>query len=382
MLVASRNVVRAQEMSEGYKSRWLEARAISRDKAIALKDWTMWFDSLSGTAMILVRYGVLAAGASLALSGAATIGAMVAATFLVTRVLTPVERFMGELPNILEASRNWGRLNRILSEQGDLSAITVQAAGSGRVRLSLDNVAVRSPVTGALILKGVTLDVAPGSMVQINGSSGRGKTVLAQVVLGLWRRVSGTILIDGINVERLADTQTARIFGYVPETPSFVAGTLAENIAHLDAEPDPDKLVAAAKQACLHAFISALPDGYQTVIDANALMLSRGQRHQLALARAVYRMPDILILDEPDAILLESLPETMDKTFGQILKRGGVILALSRKPLAIRQISASYRLEAGKLKLVKPAETVPASKPKLAVLSEPGIAAPLSAKRG
>lgn len=155
-------------------------------------------------------------------------------------------------------------------------------------------------------------------------------------------------------------------------------GTLAENIAHLDTGPDPDKLVSAAKQACLHGFISALPEGYQTVIDATAAILSRGQRHQLALARALYRTPDILILDEPDAMLLEGVPETMDKTLGQILKRGGVILALSRKPLALRQISASYRLDGGKLRLVAPVD----AKLKLAVLSESGIRSAMTAKRG
>ena len=369
IIVASRDVVRGQEMAAGFKARWLDARQLSRDRAIALKDWTVGFDNLSGTTVLIVRYSVLAVGAWLTLTGTLTIGAMVAATFLVTRVLTPVDHFMGELPNIVEAARNWGRLKRFLSDRPDQGAMA-GPAGNPRTRLVLDAVSVKSPLTGAMILKGLSLDIPPGSMVQVNGASGRGKSVLAQTILGLWRRSAGTILIDGVNLERIPDADTARIFGYVPETVGFVAGTLAENIAHLDPVPAPEQVAAAARQACLHGFISGLPDGYQTQIDPTAALLSRGQRHQLALARAVYRDPLLLIIDEPDPMLLDVLPETMDKTFGHILRRGGSILMLSRKPLELKQISATYRLDAGKLKRVKSGQPALLPKPKLAVLLE------------
>jgi ATP-binding cassette subfamily C protein len=382
MIVASRDVVRGQEMAGGFKSRWLEARRQSRDKAIALKDWTVGFDNLSGATVLIVRYSVLALGAWLTLGGTLTIGAMVAATFLVTRVLSPVDHFMGELPNILEAARNWARLKRFLSAkpEADLGA---GPAGSPRLRLALDTVWVKSPLTGASLLKGLSLEIPPGRMVQINGASGRGKSVLAQTILGQCRRSAGSILIDGINLERLSDDETAAIFGYVPETVGFVAGTIAENIAHLDPDPNPETVASAARQACLHAFISSLPDGYQTLLDPTAAQLSRGQRHQLALARALCRAPHLLIIDEPDAMLLDVLPETMDKTFSTVLRRGGSILILSRKMLDLKQISATYRLDGGKLKTVKTTQTPMAAKPKLTVLPETADkpAAPLSAAR-
>jgi PrtD family type I secretion system ABC transporter len=367
MIVASRDVVRGQEMATGFKARWLEARRQSRDRAIALKDWTVGFDNLSSTTCLIVRYSVLAVGAWLTLSGALTIGAMVAATFLVNRVLSPVDHFMGELPNIVEATRNWGRLKRFLSDRPDPD-VAAGLAGNPRIRLDIDAVSVKSPLTGAMILKGLSLQIPPGSMVQVTGASGRGKSVLAQTVLGLWRRSAGAILIDGLHLESIPDRDRARIFGYVPETVGFVSGTLAENIAHLDPDASPERVAAAAKQACLHAFISSLPEGYRTRIDPTASALSRGQRHQLALARAVYGDPLLLIIDEPDAMLLEVLPETMDKTFGAILRRGGSVLMLARKPLELKHISATYRLEDGKLKVVK--QSQPVSGPKLAVLPE------------
>ncbi len=223
----------------------------------------------------------------------------------------------------------------------------------------------------APILKGLALEVAPGSMVQINGASGRGKSVLAQTILGQWRRSAGSILVDGVNLDRMGCEDSARLFGYVPETPAFVAGTLAENIAHLDTDPSPEKVAGAARQACLHAVISALPDGYLTRIDATGSILSRGQRHQLALARALYRDPAILIIDEPDSALLESIPETLDKTFARLLRRGGVIVVLARKPLGLAMISATYRLDGGRLKAVAKAAV---AKPKIVVVGPATVA--------
>jgi ABC-type protease/lipase transport system fused ATPase/permease subunit len=236
-----------------------------------------------------------------------------------------------------------------------------------RTRLSLTDLSVRSTSAGTLILRGVSLDVPPGQMVQINGGSGRGKTVLAEAMLGICRRNAGKILIDGVNIERLSDDDRAGMFGYVPETAGFLEGTLAENIAHLDPDQDPEKVASAARKACLHATIAAMPDGYQTRIDPCASALSRGQRHQLALARAVYNSPKLLIMDEPDPMLLEVLPKTMESTFGHILNQGGSIILLSRKPLALNQISATYKLEGGKLKVVEPSEKRVA---KLTVMSD------------
>lgn len=362
MLAASRATLRSQEMARGFKDRWLAVRRQSRDKAIVLKDWTVWFDSFCDITVLLTRYSVLAVGAWLTLEGSLTVGAMVAATFLVSRVLVPVEKFLTELPNIADARRYWAQLKRILAAKAAERADPyVEEGGNPRARLSLVNVSVRSALTGETILKSITCDIAPGQMVQITGMTGSGKTALAETIMGLSRKSSGTILMNGQNLARMIDADTEQLFGYVPESPGFVTGTIAENIAHLDPSADPVRVAAAARKACLHAMISALPDGYQTQIDPVGSGLSRGQRAQLALARAVYRMPALLVMDEPDPMMMELIPKTMEKTFAQLMDKGGSILILARKPIAMAQISASYQIEDGKLKPLK-AKTLTAAK--------------------
>jgi ABC-type protease/lipase transport system fused ATPase/permease subunit len=197
--------------------------------------------------------------------------------------------------------------------------------------------------------------------------TGGGKTALAESIMGLWRLSGGRILVNGLNIAQLSDAETERLFGYVPESPGFIAGTLVENISHLDREASLDRVAAAARRACLHAMISSLPEGYQTLIDPAGSPLSRGQRHQLALARAVYYMPKLLIVDAPDSVLLEVIPKTVEKTFGQLTKEGGSILLLSRKKWPLKQISATYQIDDGRL---KPLETATAPPTKITVLSE------------
>ncbi len=134
MIAASRGTLRSQQMARGFEERWLAARRASRDRAITLKDWTGWFDSLSNIAVLLARYSVLAVGAWLVLQGSLTIGAMIAATFLVSRVLVPVEKFLTQLPDIADAWRNWGQLKRVLAAKAEERTDPLAVDGGNRGR--------------------------------------------------------------------------------------------------------------------------------------------------------------------------------------------------------------------------------------------------------
>lgn len=350
MLIASRDVVRTQEMGGGFKRRWLDTRDNARDKAIALKDWTSWFDSMSSTTVMLARYTVLACGAYMTLQGELTVGAMVAATFLVTRVLSPVDRFMVTIPKIREATVHWKKLKEVLTSRAShMTDNYAEELGNPRVRLQLDNVSVRSPLTNVLLLKSVSLSVQPGEMIEITSEPSGGKSVLAETILGMWKRSSGSIYMDGRHINRLADRETTTKFGFVPEHPHFFVGTIEENISRMDDDATPEKVASAARRAKLHALISALPDGYATKMDVRGTGFSSGQKYQLALARAIYHNPTLLIIDNPDPLLFERIPKKMEITLGGLLQRGGSIVVFARKPIQFSLVSRFLALKGGKL---------------------------------
>ncbi len=356
MMLISNDTIRSQEMTSSFKQRWVNARKNSRDKAIELMDWSAWFSITSRQIRMMVQYTVLATGAYLTLKGEMTVGAMVATTFLVVRVLLPVEQFFGQLPNIRKAIKNWKQLNKIVTAKtppaynDDLDNL--------EARLSLSNLSARSPMTSQLILRSISMTISPGSVVEISGPSGAGKSILAETLLGAWSKSGGTILVGGTNVSRLSSDQAGRLFGYVPETPNFVTGTVEENISRLEDMPDQEKVYAAAKRAGVHEMIIALPDGYDTQIDASNVGFSNGQKHQLAMARALYHGPKILIIDEPDTALRQALGGNLKELLDAFKAEGKIVLILSRTPLDLANTTNKKTLEGGRLKSVISAQNV------------------------
>ncbi len=355
-MLTSKDVIRSQEMTSSFKARWVTARRSARDKSIELSDWTTWFSILTTQIRMLLQYTVLAVGAYLTLQGQLTVGAMVAATFLVVRVFLPVEQFLKQLPSIKKAIGNWKRLKQILASKNIVQEN--QDLDDLEPRLSLTSIYTRSPITAHQILKSVNLTIEPGTVVEIIGKSGSGKTVLAETLLGVWPKSAGTILCGGVKIDRLSSQQASDMFGYVPETATLVSGTIEENISGLDVEPNREGMFAAAKLAQLHELIMALPDGYQTSIDDGNHCFSKEQKHRIALARALYNNPKILVIDEPDQSLRTALSNQLAGLVDDFKKRGNSIIVFSRKALELASADHQLLLEDGRIKNIKVVKNV------------------------
>ncbi|MFN9030968.1 MAG: ABC transporter ATP-binding protein [Betaproteobacteria bacterium] len=169
--------------------------------------------------------------------------------------------------------------------------------------LELRNVSYRYPGTTDSTLKHVQLQVAKGELVAIVGPSGAGKTTLLDLVTGLLSPTSGVVLIDSVDLSRLDMDKWRSRIGFVPQDPLLVNGDLTENICWGATRADGTRAEQAAKRAGLQELIRTLPQGMATPIGERGARLSGGQRQRLALARALYRDPAILILDEPTSSL-------------------------------------------------------------------------------
>lgn len=370
VLITSRDTVRSQDMGVGYHPRWQEARNQARDESIALKDWTGWFESMSRITAMVVRYLVLATGAYLTLQGALTVGAMVAATFLVTRILGPVDRFFVQIPRMFEARQHWLKLNKILANRAaEIEDDYAEQPGSQH-RLVLQNVSVRSPITNAMILRSVSLNANAGEVIEINGLSSQGKTVLMETILGMWEQNVGSVLVNGRHTKRLTDTEAQRLFGYAPESPGFVAGTIEENISGFELNPDPEAVGLAARRARMHAAINSLPDGFKTVLDPRGTCLSTFERYQLSLARAFYHEPQILLIDQLDSDMLVRIPKKLKQTLTALKEAGTTIVLTSREPLKLDYVDRQFELKDGKLIELRKSVASPNQNRKLAEKEE------------
>jgi len=248
----------------------------------------------------LVQILMQALGAYLVISGEGTPGILVATTVLLGRALSPVEQVVGSWRVLAEARLGFTRLAGLLDAAERQPERMKLPAPIGR--LQAQGLVFRPPQSERMVLAGVTLNLEPGESLAIIGASGAGKSTLARLLTGLWAPNNGTVRLDGVDLAQWPREELGPWLGYLPQDVELFAGTVAENIARLGAV-DSEKVVQAAQRAGVHTLILSLPQGYDTQIDGMGVMLSPGQRQRIALARALYGEPKLLVLDEPNSNL-------------------------------------------------------------------------------
>jgi len=225
---------------------------------------------------------------------------MVATTILLGRALAPVEQVVGSWRVLAEGRLAFRRLRELLEKADSRQERMVLPAPTGQ--LQAQGLMFRPLHSERLILAGVSLSLEPGESLAIIGPSGAGKSTLLRLLTGVWKPTTGVVRLDHVDLTQWPREEIGPWLGYVPQDVELFPGTVAENIARLG-EADSQKVVRAAQRAGVHELILSLPDGYDTVIDHMGVMLSPGQRQRIALARALFGDPKLLVLDEPNSNL-------------------------------------------------------------------------------
>lgn len=242
---------------------------------------------------LVLQIALLGTGAALTIAGSISAGSIVATSILMWRALQPLERAAASFAALRESHQALRRLRGVrMTDGGPVRGHVI--AG----RLEIEGIAVAHPRTGERLLSELSLDVGPGEVLGVVGPSGVGKTLLGRIAVGLHPHQAGKVRIDELPVS----VQTASLFcgalGYLPQDSALLEGTVAQNIARFRPAPLSD-VVAAARRARAAETIVALPDGYDSLIDPERPGLSGGQMRRIALARALFGDPRLVVLDEP-----------------------------------------------------------------------------------
>ncbi|HET9904664.1 MAG TPA: type I secretion system permease/ATPase [Xanthobacteraceae bacterium] len=259
------------------------------------------FGTASRTLRLFLQSAMLGTGAYLVIRQELSAGAMIAASIMMGRALAPVEAAIANWRGFVAARDSLHRLSAALARLGSEPERTaLPAPQSG---FTVEQLAVAAPGSRRLIVNNINLRLQAGEALGIVGPSGSGKTSLVRTLVGAWPPARGEIRIDGATLDQWVPEQLGARIGYVAQTVELFDATVTDNIARMQDKPDAAAVVAAAKAAGAHEMILRLPDGYNTRVGDGGAALSAGQRQRIALARALYGDPFLIVLDEPNANL-------------------------------------------------------------------------------
>ena len=355
-LKAESEVVQALGMREAGFTRWQRARGASLSESINAADTGGVYSILTKTFRQFLQSAMLGLAAWLVLRGELSSGAMIAGSILMGRALSPIEVAVGQWAVVQRAQEGWARLAELYSR------VPVEAGRINlprpRALLEAQNLTVVPPGENHATLRMVNFRLEPGQALGVIGPSGSGKSTLARALIGVWKPAGGKVRLDGAALEQYDPDVLGSYIGYLPQRVTLFEGTIAENIARLQGNPDGLKVVEAAKKAAAHDMILRLPDGYDTRVSALGGRLSGGQIQRIGLARALYGDPVIVVLDEPNSNLDNEGSVALNEAIKQMKAAGCAILIMAHRPAAIQECELLLVIEEGTRRAFGPRDQV------------------------
>jgi len=348
-------VVEAMGMRRPLFKRWMEkhyefvkVHSESSTVAAGYSNASKSFRMLSSSLM----YGV---GALLAISGHISPGMIIAGAVLLGRALAPISQLVATWKNFSSARIAYRKLDELLREfQAPTQRMSLPEPQG---RIDLENVILAPPMAEKPVLKGVNLHIEPGTSVAVIGPSAAGKSTIAKAITGVWHPISGHIRIDGADVHQYNRDELGIHVGYLPQDIELFEGTIADNISRFRDE-DPAKIIEAAKLSGTHDLIVRLPHGYETPIGPGGIALSGGQKQRIGLARAVYGLPKIIVLDEPNSNLDEAGEYALMMALRILKQKGSTVIFITHRHNLLALADAIAFVQEGRVTMYGPRDQV------------------------
>ena len=350
-------LTRALGMTDRLEHRWAAKRRLALALTQRSGEGVEGIGAFSKAFRQFLQSAILAAGAWLAIGGAISPGMIIAVSILSGRALAPVDQIIGQWSGITRARLAHRALHEAL---GVAPALRRTALPRPEGRVSVDEVAVRVPAEGGRqrhLLEGVSFELAPGAGLAVIGGSGAGKSTLARVLVGALVPDAGEVRLDGARLDQWPADQVGRHVGWLPQRVEFVPGTVGENIARFDEGDVDTAVVAAARLAGVHDLILSLPQGYETPLGPS-VPLSGGQAQRIALARALYGEPSLVVLDEPNAALDAAGEAALRAAISAMRDRGATVIVMTHKASVIGALDHVLILRDGRRAAFGPREEI------------------------
>lgn len=349
-------VVRALGMGQRLAGKWSAITETYLSHQIGAADIAGTYGAISKVLRMVLQSAVLGLGAYLVIAGQASAGVMIAASILVSRALAPIEIAIANWRGFIAARQSWERLGKILplvagrDDPTDLPAPVKT--------LSAEGLWVGAPGQPRAILQNASFKLDAGDGLGIIGPAASGKSTLVRALVGAWQPLRGVVRLDGATLDQWSEEAIGHHIGYMPQDVELFAGTVAQNIARFEPNAESDAIISAARQAGVYDMIVRLPEGFDTEIGEGGAALSAGQRQRLALARALYGDPFLVVLDEPNSNLDAAGDTALTQAIASVRARGGIAIVVAHRPSALAGLDKLMVLGDGQVQAFGPKDEV------------------------
>lgn len=305
---------------------------------------------------MMLQSAVLGVGAYLVINQMATAGIIIAGSILSARALAPVDLAIAHWKGFVAARQSWHRLNGLLATlPKQVPPTLLEEPGK---KLSVEGITVNPPGEQKIVVQDLSFALEAGHAVGVIGPSGSGKSSLVRALVGVWQPLRGKVRLDGAALDQWSPEILGQHIGYLPQDVELFSGTIAQNISRFEDSPDPDTIISAARGAGVHDLIIGMREGYDTQIGDQGSILSAGQAQRIALARALYRNPFMVVLDEPNSNLDSEGDNALNAAVRAVRARGGIVVVVAHRPIGIEAVDLILVLKDGRAQAFGPKEAV------------------------
>ena len=349
-------VVRAMGMLGYIGRQWAKFRVETLGNTSASSRSSEFWGGAIKFVRMVIQVLIIAIGADLIIRQEIGAGMLFANMILSSRALAPIDRVVGSWVSLVSAGQAYERLNALLADYTPSLPATSLPRPKGALTVEGLNYGV--PGSGRLLLAGVNFSLQPGEFLGVIGPSGAGKSTLARLLVGIHQPLNGAVRLDGADVFGWSREDFGRHVGYLPQDTELFAGTVRDNIARFMDDATDDEVIAAAGAAGVHELIVRMPKGYDTELGIGGVVLSAGQRQRVGLARAVFRNPAFVVLDEPNANLDAQGEEALLAALRTMKDRNETVVVVSHKPSMLQSADKLLVLREGRVELFGPRAAV------------------------
>jgi ATP-binding cassette subfamily C protein len=321
-----------------------------------VSDVTGGLGAVSKVLRLLLQSAVLAVGAYLVIMQQASAGVIIASSILSSRAMAPVELAVANWQSFVAAREAWKSLGGAFKVlDGAVQQVALPAPIS---RLTVEQLMVVPPGGTRPAIRDITFTLVAGAGLGVIGASASGKSSLMRAIAGAWLPTNGVVRLDGAVLSDWHPDALGQHIGYLPQAVEMFAGSVAQNIARFAPTLDSAAIIKAARLGGVHEMILGLPGGYEAQIGDHGGVLSAGQRQRLALARALYADPFLLVLDEPNSNLDMEGEAALTQAILGVRNRGGIVVVAAHRPSALAGVNLVLTMYDGRIQSFGPRDEI------------------------